>query len=222
MAINADSPAGELNHDLNADGEPSAITLDTVSEQRDTSFDRTVASDSDGRDSNAREERHRDSLSPQRTAALVSLALVLALAGLVGWMGWRSYETRQAQQQRELFIQVGRQAAINLTTIDFTRADLDVQRILDAATDTFFDDFSERSQPFVDVVKQAQSKSVGEVTSAGLESEAEDQAQVLVAVSVKTSNAGAPEQEPRAWRMRISVKRVGEDEAKVSNVEFVP
>jgi len=43
----------------------------------------------------------------------------------------------------------------------------------------------------------------------------------LVAVTVKTSNAGAPEQAPRAWRMRISVQKVG-DEAKVSNVEFVP
>jgi Mce-associated membrane protein len=44
---------------------------------------------------------------------------------------------------------------------------------------------------------------------------------VLVAVTVKTSNAGAAEQEPRAWRMRLTVKKVG-DEAKVSNVEFVP
>jgi Mce-associated membrane protein len=43
----------------------------------------------------------------------------------------------------------------------------------------------------------------------------------LVAVTVKTSNAGAPDQQPRSWRMRISVQKVG-DEAKVSNVEFVP
>jgi Mce-associated membrane protein len=47
------------------------------------------------------------------------------------------------------------------------------------------------------------------------------QARVLVAVSVKTSNAGAPEQKPPAWRMRMTVQKVGED-AKVSNVEFVP
>jgi Mce-associated membrane protein len=73
----------------------------------------------------------------------------------------------------------------------------------------------------VDVVRQAQSKSVGEVTSAGVESEDDSGAQVLVAITVRTSNAGAPEQEPRAWRMRITVKQVGE-ETKVSNVEFVP
>jgi len=75
-------------------------------------------------------------------------------------------------------------------------------------------------QPFIDTVKQAQSKSVGTVTEAGLESESENDAQVLVAVAVKTSNVGVAEQQPRAWRMRISVQKVG-DQAKVSNVEFV-
>ena len=49
----------------------------------------------------------------------------------------------------------------------------------------------------------------------------DNEAQVLVAVTVTTSNVGAPEQEPRAWRMRLTVQKVGDD-AKVSNVEFVP
>jgi Mce-associated membrane protein len=40
-------------------------------------------------------------------------------------------------------------------------------------------------------------------------------------VTVKTANAGAAEQPPRAWRMRIQVQKVA-DQAKVSNVEFVP
>ena len=48
----------------------------------------------------------------------------------------------------------------------------------------------------------------------------DNEAQVLVAVTVKTSNAGAAEQEPRAWRMKITVQKVG-DEAKVANVRFV-
>jgi Mce-associated membrane protein len=118
---------------------------------------------------------------------------------------------------------VGRQGALNLTTIDFQHADSDVQRILDSATGTFYDDFQKRAQPFVEVVKQAQSKSVGTIAEAGLEPQSitANGAQVLVAVTVKTSNAGAPEQAPRAWRMRITVQKVGDD-AKVANVEFVP
>jgi Mce-associated membrane protein len=156
-----------------------------------------------------------------RLATLIGLVVVVALAALVGWLGYRTYQSHQAEQQRALFVQVGRQGALNLTTIDFQHADADVQRILDSATGTFHDDFAQRSKPFVDVVKQAQSKSVGTVTEAGLESENGDQGQVLVAVAVKTSNVGAAEQAPRAWRMRISVQKVGV-EAKVSNVEFVP
>lgn len=163
----------------------------------------------------------KDSMSPVKLAMIVGIVVVLALGGAVGWLGYRSVESRHAAEQREVFLQVGRQAAINLTTIDFATVDADVQRILDSAADSFYDDFSARTQPFVDVVKQAQSKSVGEVTSAGLESDDETGAQVLVAITVRTSNVGAPEQEPRAWRMRISVKQVAE-ETKVTNVEFVP
>lgn len=163
----------------------------------------------------------KEPASPVKLATLIGVVVVLVLAGTVGWLGYRAMDSRETAQQRSVFLQVGRQAALNLTTIDAATVDADVQRILDSATDSFYDDFSARTQPFVDVVRQAQSKSVGEVTSAGLESEDATGAQVLVAITVRTSNAGAPEQEPRAWRMRISVTQVGE-ETKVSNVEFVP
>ena len=148
--------------------------------------------------------------------------LVVALAGLVGWLGFRTYESQQLESKRELFLQVGRQGALNLTTIDWENAEADVQRILDSATGTFYDDFEQRAAPFIDVVKQAQSKSVGSVTEAGLESDTESEAKVLVAVTVQTSNAGAAEQQPRLWRMRVTVQDVGDDQVKVANVEFVP
>jgi Mce-associated membrane protein len=163
----------------------------------------------------------RKPMSVERLALIVVLVVVVALAGLGGWLGFRAYQSHQAKAQRELFLQVGRQGAINLTTIDFSEADTDIQRILDSATGSFYDDFSKRSQPFVDAVKQAQSKSVGTVTAAGLESVTDRDARVLVAVTVKTSNAGAADQAPRHWRMRISVQKVG-NQAKVSNVDFVP
>ncbi|EUA41446.1 hypothetical protein I549_4374 [Mycobacterium avium subsp. avium 2285 (R)] len=147
--------------------------------------------------------------------------MIVALAGLGGWLGYRTYQDTRAQHQRELFLQVGRQGALNLTTIDWESVDADVQRVLDSATGVFYDDFSKRSQPFTEVVRQAKSKSVGSITEAALESETGDSAQVLVAVRVTTSNVGAAEQEPRHWRMRLTVQKVGQD-AKVANVAFVP
>jgi Mce-associated membrane protein len=146
--------------------------------------------------------------------------MVVGLAALTGWLGFRTYQSQQAEAQRHLFLEVGRQGALNLTTISYTEAEADVARILNSATGTFHDDFQKRSQPFIEVVKQAQSKTEGTVTAAGLESVNGDSAQVLVAVSVKTTNAGAPEQQPHAWRMRIAVQKVN-DGVKVSNVSFV-
>lgn len=152
---------------------------------------------------------------------VVGLVLVAAVGGLVGWLGFRSHQAQQDQAQDNLYVQTARQAAVNLTTINYTEADADIKRILDSATGAFRDDFQQRSQPFVEVVKQARSKSEGTVTEAGLESASGDQAQVLLAVSVKTSLAAAPAGQPRNWRMRISVEKVG-DGAKISNVQFVP
>jgi Mce-associated membrane protein len=160
-------------------------------------------------------------MSHVKLATIAGLVAVVVLAGLTGWLGFRAYKSHQADEQRKLFLEVGRQGALNLTTIDWQHADADVQRIVDSATGTFYDDFQKRAKPFAEVVKQAQSKSVGNIAEAGLESESNDGAQVLVAVTVKTSNAGAPNQPPRAWRMRIFVEKVG-NEAKVSNVVFVP
>jgi Mce-associated membrane protein len=238
VAVDAASPEGELSRETPVpgdapDAEAGADVAETEgddTEAADTEAADTEAADTEAADTDAESGKAarklarkaaRKSWSAERLGLVVGLVAVVALAGLGGWLGVRAYHSHQELQRRELFLAVGRQGAINLTTISYTEADTDVQRILDSATGTFYDDFSKRSQPFVDVVKQAQSKSVGTVTEAGLESVSATDAQVLVAVTVHTSNAGAAEQEPRSWRMRISVQKVG-DQAKVSNVEFVP
>ena len=214
MADDAAAPGGELS-------ETAAEPESEATEAQASETEDVVDSDNADHDETADEKPPKRPMSHVRLATIAGLVLVLALGGLTGWLGFRAYESRKAEEQRNLFLQVGRQGALNLTTIDHQQADADVQRILDSATGTFYDDFQKRAQPFIEVVKQAQSKSVGTISEAGLESESGDEAQVLVAVTVKTSNAGAPEQEPRAWRMRISVQKVGE-EAKVSKVDFVP
>jgi Mce-associated membrane protein len=162
--------------------------------------------------------------SPRRVlrfAMAASTVVVVVLGGLTGFVWFGAHQTAVAAHQREVFLQVGRQAAIDLTTIGYSQAEADVARILDSATGSFHDDFQKRSQPFIDVVKNAQSDSQGSVTAAGVESVEGDKASVIVAVSVKTSNAGVPEQQPRGWRMRLNVQKVG-DTAKVSDVAFVP
>jgi Mce-associated membrane protein len=226
MADDAAAPTGELS-------EPAAEPVEPVTDNVDDAGDAGEESgaefldeaEDDGDKAEDDSDPEADDAAPRishvRLAGIVGLVVVLALGGLVGWLGFRAYQSHQLDTQRKVFLQVGRQGALNLTTIDFQHVDDDVKRILDSATGTFFDDFQQRAQPFTEVVKQVKSKSVGTVTEAGLESESANEAQVLVAVAVNTTVEGQPNQQPRAWRMRILVQKVGED-TKVSNVEFVP
>ncbi|QUR69762.1 mammalian cell entry protein [Mycobacterium spongiae] len=156
-----------------------------------------------------------------RGAIVFGLAFVAVLVMLLCWLVFQLHQAQQQQDQRRQFLQAARQGALNLTTIDWRHAEADVRRILDSATGEFYDDFAKRSQPFIEVLRQAKATTVGMITEAGLESETAESAEALVAVSVQTSNAGEPEPVPRAWRMRITVEKVGAA-VKVASVGFVP
>jgi Mce-associated membrane protein len=214
MAADADPADGELTEKAATDTEPEAAEHG-VDDAED--YDATVGDDADAGSEEAAPAKRSTHV---RTATWAGLAMVLALTTAMGWLGFRAYQEHQAQAQRELFLQVGRQCAVNLTTIDWQHAEADVQRLLDSATGKFYDQFSQRKQPFIDLVKKAQSKSVGTVTEAGLTSDSDDKAEALVAVSIKTSNLGATDQPPREWRVRISLEKT-DGQVKVSNVSFV-
>lgn len=166
------------------------------------------------------EEPILKSATTVRLAAVALTAAAIALAALASYLVHQIDVERNAQHVDEMFVQVGRQAATNLSTIDYNSVDGDVQRILDSSTGTFYDDFSVRADAFRDAVRKARSTSEGTVTAAGLESVDGEHAQVVVTLQVKTIVAGAEDSQPRAWRMRLTVQRIG-DTAKVGNVEFV-
>jgi Mce-associated membrane protein len=157
----------------------------------------------------------------ERIALVAGLVAGVLLAGLVGWLGFRAYEAHNLEAQRNLFVQGARQGAANLLTVDYQHADADAQRILDSATGKFYDSFARRKQSYIDNAQRMRSKLVATATDAGLESRNGDQGKVLVAVTVKSSDPAQAQQEPQFWRIRVTVKKMG-DVAKVSDVVFVP
>lgn len=216
MAVDA-APTGKLNppdsdETPTADGEleASADDADVVDDDAD------VAS----KESDAEDASRRTAPSPLMLGLVMCLVSILALAGVSSWLGYQVYRAQQVTSEREQYLTVARQSALNFATVSYENADADVQRILDSATGKFLDEFSAGSQAFVDVVKESQSASQGTVTEAGLESVTGDEAQAIVALSVQTSVAGTPDQQPRSWRMRLTVQKSGDD-FKVSDVGFV-
>ncbi len=157
----------------------------------------------------------------ERVALVAGLVAGVLLAGLVGWLGFRTYEAHNLEAQRNLVVQAACQGATNLLTVDYQHAEADAQRILDSATGRFYDSFARRKQSYIDSAQRMRSKLVATATDAGLESRNGDQGKVLVAVTVKSSDPALAQQEPQYWRIRVTVKKMG-DVAKVSDVAFVP
>jgi Mce-associated membrane protein len=179
-------------------------------------------SDADKDDnSRARPTDARDPLTSNVRLALAAGSSVLViLCGFAGAFAYRGHQSHLLELERQLFLNTGRQAALDLTTISHTEVDADVHRILDSSTGAYHDEFQLRAQPFIDIVKRDQSVSTGTIIEAGLESIVGDTGVVSVAVSVKTTTPAIPEPRVNSFRMRIEVKRVAHG-TKVSNVDFV-
>ncbi len=146
---------------------------------------------------------------------------LVVLAGVTGWAWWSHAQAVREEATRAQMVAAGRAGVLALTSIDHNDVDRDVQRILDSSTGAFRDDFAQRADSLKAAARAAQSTSVGTVREAGLESVEGDTAQVLVALTVMTSNRGAAERQPKSWRTRVTVART-DDGFKVAGVEFVP
>lgn len=204
-------------------------TADVEYESFDTAPDRetpegdeistAAAHDARSEGSDAPRSNLRERLAGPAGAIILCAIVIVALSSVAGVLGHRLYGDREARGNENLFVESARQGVINLTTIHHNSVDADIKRILESSTGGFHDDFQRRAQSFAEVVKQAQTNSEGTVTAAAVQSQNPNGAKVLVTVTLKMSNTGAPEQPPRSWRMLIDVQRTG-DTAKVSNVQF--
>ncbi|MGW0021580.1 hypothetical protein ACWDUD_24970 [Rhodococcus sp. NPDC003382] len=158
----------------------------------------------------------------RRTLAAVAASAVICTAVVACAYMLRHHAGASDRDRRAAeFEAAARQGVVTLTTLDFDNADADVQRVLDNSTGEFHDDFRNRAQDFVDVIEQSNVATEGTVDAAAVESMTDDSAVVLVAATSKVTNAAGADQEPRVWRLSVTVIRDG-DRLKMSKVEFVP
>ena len=115
-----------------------------------------------------------------------------------------------------------RQDVINLMSIDYNTAQDSVQRVLDGSTGRFRANFADTAADFVKALKDEKIVTKATVNDTAVESMTADSAVVLVSATSQREGPKAPkdQQEPRLWRVVVSLERDG-GQIKMSGVDFV-
>lgn len=176
---------------------------------------------------------HDEDAAPRRTrrqwiGRVAGIAGLFVVAGIVtaaliadGRM-WSQHQQANTDQRRSAeFTAAARQSVVNLTSLDFNHAPADVQRIIDGATGAFKDDFQRAADDFTKTAEMSKVVTVGTVNGVAVESMTDDSAVVLVAATSQITNAAGARENPRAWRLSVTVTRDA-GVLKMSKVEMVP
>ncbi|MGW5384468.1 hypothetical protein [Nocardia sp. NPDC003963] len=157
-----------------------------------------------------------------RTLGRTVAGLVVVAALVVsGFSIWNHHQIGVQQARADEYLAAARQGVLALTSMDSGRAADDVKRVLDNSTGAFRTDFQTRAEDFTKVVEQSKVATQGEITGSAVESMTDESAVVLVAAVSRITNSAGAQQEPRVWRLSVTVTRDGPD-LKMSKVEFVP
>ncbi|ETB22709.1 hypothetical protein O983_17045, partial [Mycobacterium avium 09-5983] len=149
------------------------------------------------------------------------IALICAFVAASGYMMWERHQTSERNQRIANFLAAARQGVVNMTSLDFNKAKEDVQRVIDSSTGQFRDDFQQRAKDFTTVVEQSKVVTQGTVNAAAVQSIDGNSALVLVAATSRITNAAGAKDEPRNWRLKVTVTDEG-GQYKMSKLEFVP
>ncbi|MFN3001812.1 hypothetical protein [Mycolicibacterium wolinskyi] len=157
----------------------------------------------------------------KRLAVGVAALATIALLSASGFMVVNHRQVQAEQQRAAEFAAAARQGVVTLMSLDFNHAKEDVQRIIDSSTGQFKADFEATADDFTKVAEQSKVVTDVTVNSTAVDSMTDDSAVVLVAATSHITNAAGAKQDPRNWRLSVSVARDG-DQIKLSKVEFVP
>lgn len=172
----------------------------------------------------ADDEQPSRRLSKPRRSTVLTAGAIVSIGALLGASGYIALHHRGAVQDRQrsaAFTAAAKQGVINMTSLDFQHAEEDIARVLDNATGEFKDDFAQQARDFIEVSKQSQVVSTGTVNAAAVESMDTDSAVVLVSATSFVTNVAGAKEEPRTWRLRVTVTKDG-DQIKMSKLTYVP
>jgi Mce-associated membrane protein len=154
-------------------------------------------------------------------ASLGVIVIVVSLAASADIVLQHRIASQQRHHAAE-FAAAAREGVVTLTSLDFNDAKAGVQRIIGNSTGSFRDDFAKMAGDFTKVVEQSKVVERGTVQAVAvdLDSMTNDSAVVLIASTSEVTNAAGAKQDPRAFKLIVTLTRDG-DQLKMSKVEFV-
>jgi Mce-associated membrane protein len=201
------------------DADEDATDADEAETEEEVSDETPEDSGSESKPARSRRRLRLPSLSVAWKAAVI--VLICAFVAASGYMMWNRHEVTERNQRAANFLAGARQGVVNMTSLDFNRAKEDVQRVIDSSTGQFRDDFQQRAKDFTTVVEQSKVVTQGTVNAAAVQSMDGNSALVLVAATSRITNAAGAKDEPRNWRLKVTVTDDG-GQYKMSKLEFVP
>ncbi len=216
----ADEPEDVAPQDVEAEENPDSAIGTAQSDTSDSE-----ASVVDDAEQTPGRRRLRWLRRPRLSTIAAAVAIVVIVAALAGSV-YMVLDHRHAVEQRRRaaeFTAAARQGVVTLTSLDFEHAKEGVQNIIDVSTGSFKDDFVKMADDFTKVVQESKVVAQGSVQAdaVDLNTMTDDSAVVLIASTSEVTNAAGAKQEPRKYRLIVTVAR-DHGQLKLSKVEFLP
>ncbi|MFV8166852.1 hypothetical protein ACNQVK_32885 [Mycobacterium sp. 134] len=160
---------------------------------------------------------------PRLATLLAGVAILVsgALLAASGYMIWYHQQADREQQRRAEFSAAASQAAVTLMSIDSATAQDNVRQIIDNSTGQFKDDIQSSAEDLVKAAQDSKATTKATVKASAVQSMDAESAVVLVGTATTVSNSAGANQQPRNWRLSLTMVKDGE-QIKMSKVEFVP
>ena len=208
--------AEELRRKLEAAGEPAEPA---VAEADDEGAE---ADDTAGEPETVAVKKRRLGVPSWRTvAASLVILLIVGLLGGTGFMLWEHKKAADERHRTAEYAAAARQGVVNLMSMDYNKAKESVQRLIDDSVGKFQNNFQETSDDLIKALQDSKMITKVTVNDAAVEQMDDQTAVVLVAATSHREGPNAPkeDQQPRVWRVVVSLQRDG-GQIKMSDVEF--
>ncbi|WP_433564349.1 hypothetical protein ACQP1O_02765 [Nocardia sp. CA-151230] len=154
-------------------------------------------------------------------AAVVALVSALVLIGSGGLFFYHQNRADALRDRRAEYVQVAKQAYLDMVTVKSDTADQDIDRLLSVAGGGLKDEYATNKDEYKKLFEQLKVQSSGKVISAAIERDDKDSATVLLLAQQTVSNVASNGPMQKDYRFRVTVTRKG-DSVTASSMELVP